>query len=121
MSVFNVGDIVESVFWMGRGYEGEKLIRTGPYRIISFGFFEGEISYFDEMNETENPYIPPANYNFLVVPVEIPIGKERASDWCHLNHYLPSMHPNIMRGAYIGDGDYLIRRGVAAGAQTSLF
>lgn len=119
--IFQIGDIIESVFWMGRGYDGEKIIRTGPYRIIIRSENEPAPRYIDEINEVENPLMPPPNFSFVVVPDHIPLGKERETDRCYLNNYVPSMHKNIMRGAYLGDGDYLIRRGAVNGSQTELF
>ena len=118
--IFNIGDIVDSVWWQGRGYDGEGIIRSGPYRIIGRTLVEPEPHFLDQINHVKDPYLPPPNYCFTCVPAHIPVGQEKKKDRCWLNHYLPSLHPNIMRDAYSA-GDYLIKRGTAGGAQTTLF
>lgn len=117
---FNVGDIIESKFWCGRGWEGEYKTMTGPYRIISRGYYTPHPSFLDGINMVKNPYIPPANFCFVVVPSTIGVGKERQTDYCYLNNFLPSLHPDIMRDVYYSS-DYLIRRGSAKYVQKDFF
>lgn len=118
---FQVGDIIDSYFWQGPGpYSADDKIHTGPYRIISRSFNDGEPHFLDQINHTKNPFIPPDNWSFVVVHASIPVGKERVTDHCYLNNYLPTMHKKIMRDVY-HPCDYLIKRGSAAGTQTTLF
>ena len=120
-NLFQVGDIVESVFWQGRYYPGESLIRSGLYRIVEREKIDPAPHFLAQINQIKDAPLPPPNWCFVVVHHGIPVGAERKTDHRFLNNYLPSLHPKIMRSAWQGDGDYLIRCGAATGAQTTLF
>jgi hypothetical protein len=93
---------------------------TGAYRVLSISGPYTDPPHVESLNKGKHARPSEPHYSFTVVPVSIPVGREKPSQHCYLNGYKPSLKPNIWRNVW-ASWDYFKVIGVAEGVQTEMF